>query len=444
MTQKLQEPDPSFDMQYLERKALAWKQKQIIFGPQAVLTDEDKLKLKELACYPEYYRYVKLNNFFTWVFRHQQSVDLFVQCPQVPKKFHDSLLAARVGTWGGLKLTDGDVTLRMDDRDVSVLNPEDQITFSTGYVTTIGEIFASYREKNIKEGIYTYFKDKGVMPYDSFAQGYVDHTGKATPIDLSDKVNWYRQLPMLEKLTLEQAKKRFADREALPDQIDGKNWILTQACTNQTEKMDTFGSHCFLRLAIPNSDSSYDYTYGWGKFAKEYPQNCLHALTFPLCPKEGGIQYVDNNEIYDHRRKLERHIIMNPTDGALCLQSLRKDIKQARKGDLVFQILGDNNCSGWAHHKIETYGKVKSNMDINFFDLEPSGFLGTLLKVLKHAPLWFSQIVLDIVGFCLGSWVGMTDSKGNTFRVISNTPWSDHLVDHFHHPGNLFKTTSTP
>ncbi len=437
---KLPDPDQSV-LDHLKIRALSWKQKQVAFGDNPVLTAEDEQCLSELSRYDQISSHIDLDRFFKWTMMNHQSVDLFVQYPSVVKRINTCLLAARVGTFGGLDFVDSDgekdVTLCMESNPVSILNEKDNVTFSKGFQTRVKDVFKSFKDKNTVEGIYTYFKDEGVVPFDSFAMAEVDATGKATPIDVSDKANWYKTLRMKEHLTAEEATERFGQP------CDGTNYILTLVCARQIKELDTYGSHSFLRVAIPDGKGGYDYTYGMGKFSKAYPQNALDSASFFFMPKKGAIQYVDNNEIYTNREKLETHYSLDADTGSNYLESIRQDIEAAQEGRLVFQILRWN-CSDWVVKKIRKFvgDEASQLMDVSYLDLNPKGFLGSVVKMLRKAPGWFRRLTLNVIGFIGLGWYGITISKPDgshkTYRILSSQPWSEEREDHFHHPGKVF------
>lgn len=386
--------------------------------------------------------HVDLDRFFKWTLMNNQSVDLFVQFPSLVERINKCLLSARVGTFGGLDFVDNegekDVTLRMESNPVSILNEKEKVLFAKGLHVRIKDVFESFKKKNTKEGIYTYFKDEGVVPFDSFAMSEADSSGKATPIDVADKENWYKSLRMRERLTKEEASIRFG----VP--CDGTNFILSIVCASQIKELDTYGSHSFLRMAIPDGSGGYDYTYGMGKFSKDYPKGALDGASFFFMPKKGAIQYVDNNEIYTNRRKLETHYSLDSDKGKACLESFRQDIEDAQAGRLVFQILRWN-CSDWGVKKIRKFvGKKESElMDISYLELSPKGLLGTILKTLRVKADWFQRFSLNVIAFIGGGWHGMTIKKANgtekTYRVLSSPPWGEDRANKFHHPGKVFQ-----
>lgn len=417
-------------------KAERWKKKQIAFGKNTDLSEEDKLQLFAIASYKDYLPYVNWDCFFKWSLLNQQSVDIYVQFPKIVERINRSFLQSRVGTFGGLTFVEKngfkDVRLLIDGKAISILDGSRKLQFKNGLVTTVDKMFKSFANKNRVEGSFTYWKKEGAVPWDSFRMGYADQHGNVKEIDLRQE-GWYRQLPMLEEgITKEEAKKRFGI------DFDGKNWGVTLVCKRQTKNLDTYGSHSYLRLIIPNEDGTYSYTYGWGLFSKKYPQNLLHSLTYLFQPKKGTLQYPDNNEIYTHRESLEIHHEMTPENGIRCMNSMRRDLKKARKNKLPFQILL-RNCSDWGLRKIRKYavdGEIKSKvLDIKYIDLKPKGLFGSIMKLLSLAPDWFRRAVLFTLALILGGWKSMQEGN-KKICVLDTPPWD--LKRPFHHPGKAF------
>ena len=437
---KLSTPAQSV-VDHLKGLALNWKQKQVVFGDSPILTTEDEQKLVELSLYADSIPHIDLDRFFKWTIMNKQSVDLFVQFPSIVKRINQCLLASRVGTFGGLEFVDNegekDVTLRMESKPVSILDENQQVQFVKGLQVKVEDVFKSFKNKNYDEGIYTYFKNEGVVPWDPNAMGEADASGKAIPIDLTDKDNWYKQLRMMDHFTAEEASERFG----IP--CDGTNYVLTVVCATQVKELDTFGSHSFLRMAIPDGKGGYDYTYGTGKFSKRYPQGALDGASFFFMPKLDTKQNPDGNEIYTNRKKLEKHYSLDANKGKECLESFRQDIEDSQNERSIFQILRWN-CSDWGVKKIRKFvGKKESElMDVSYLELNPKGALGTVVKILRSTAAWFRRLVLNVIGFIGGGWHGMTVTKADgtqkTYRVLSSPPWSEKREAHFHHPGKVF------
>lgn len=428
----------------LKLKASEWKRNDLVFSSDELsLTDESKLE--ELARYPLFAALLlkdkkALHDFFKWSLKNSLSVPVFVEFPGIAKKVDQSLLKARIGAFGGegLKFCKNpdqkDVTLLFEGKEVSVLDPSQKVHFTSGTALKVNQVFQMFKRKNLEEGHLTYFQD-GIFDWDpNRLAPKGKEEGLLKGIDLS-KEDWHKELPILRRMTKEEA----ADHFSLP--CDGKQWVMNVVATRQSKRLDTFGSHCFFRLAIPEEDGSYRVTYGWGKFTKRYPQNPLDSLGFLFAPKHGVVQYPDNNEIYTSRDRVEKNFLITPEKGFSCLQSLRDDMLRAERGHFPFQILADN-CTDWVVDKVRRFaGEEESRLfDMSYRELDPRPPLSGLVKVLRRSSDQTADVILSALSFVLGGWrrIVYEDHEGKKIScLLLNKPWKRKV---FHHPGALFKT----
>lgn len=450
---RLDQPDPE-GLGILTAEALKWKKKQIRFtGNNESLTEEDKTQLAEIARYPACVALcVKkpqfFNEFLNWSILYRLSVRVFVEFPKVSKSIDGALLKGRLEGEDPTLLKfherkDGvkDVTLPFEGKDVSLLDEKKKVELAKGLILSISQIFKMFANKNLKEGFLTFYKGLGVTNWDSMELGpYNPKTKKVDSIDLTQK-NWHRQLRMKATYTTDEATEKFGFR------CDGKTWVMTVVASRAEKRLDVLSGHSFFRLAIPRDDDSgiYDYTYGWGKFAKKYPQNGLHAAGYLFAPKKGTLQNPDNNEFYP-REKKEFHYPMTPEKGAGCLDSLKDDILMARKNQLSFQFL-IKNCTDWLVDKMRTFVGIEESklFDLPYLKLEPSGFLGTVLKIIRKVPDWLRKCVLNALACVFCGWKRMKvtheNGKKETVSVLKTPPWD--LKRPFRHPGVAFRTAAT-
>lgn len=436
--EKRASPDESL-FNTLRTKASHWKKKQL--SCKGVdLSEADLEKMRELTCYPKLAGFI-LNHrkyfdyFCKWSILNHLSVAVFVEFPATVAKIDSSNLKARIGAFGGNGLAFReekgvkDVTLLFEGKPISILDGQRKIELSHHLTLTVDEIFKQFRRKNLIEGYLTYFED-GVTNWDPHEMGpYNGLTKKIERIDLN-RADWHLQLRGKKFFSKEEASAYFG----LP--CDGKNWIVTVVASRSGHQLDTFGGHSFYRLLIPIGNGTYLYTFGFGKYAKKYPQNGLHAKGMLAQPSEATMEYPDNNEIYTHREKKEKHYSMSEEKGKAFLESVRQDIQDGWKGNLAFQILVEN-CTDSVVEKLRTYVGIRESelFDVEFMKLQPKGFLGVLAKILRKAPEWFRNAFFYCFLFFLGGYKKMVliDSK-NKKRIVSvfkTPPWKKT----FHHPG---------
>lgn len=444
---RLAEPDPQA-LEFLTAEALKFKKTCMRFNNESdVLSQAQVDQLKELAHYPHYVTDCKKNpvlleNSLNWSVLNRLSVRVLVEFPPVVARVDRSFLKGRIETNPDrLKFHDNngtkDVTLTFQGKDASILNPKTKVKLSNGLIHSVGTIFKIFQKKNIREGHLSWDPTLGVINHDPMNYGPMNpKTKKIQSIDFN-RPDWHRQLPLKAHLTQEEATQKFG----FP--CDGKNWAMTVVAARQNKRFDLYSGHSFIRLAIPRADGTYDYTYGFGNFTKKYPQNSLHAIGYLFAPVPGVVQYPDNNEYYTHRELKEFHFSLSPEKGAACQNSIKTDILQGRKNNRVFQYL-IRNCTDWTVGKIQQFvGEKESHMfDLKpYLKLEPSGFLGGLLKILRKAKDWFRKVVLNTLAFLFCGWKRMKitreDGTKEVVNVLKTPAWD--LNRPFHHPGVAFR-----
>lgn len=438
-------------LEFLKAEGLKYKKIPIRFRDEKdFLTEEQLAQLEELAHYPDYVALCKknpalLDNVFNWSLLNRLSVRVWAEFPQVTALIDKSLLKGRHSTdpnclkfheKKGIK----DVRMTFEGKEVSILNPKKKVTLAKGDVKTIGDIFKEFQKKNTIEGHLTFFPGKGITNFDSMEYGsYNPKTKKVECIDFQ-RPNWYQQLPMKAHLTAKEATEKFG----VP--CDGKNYVMTVVAACQSTRLDIDISHSFVRLAIPREDGTYDYTYGFGIFAKKYPQNFLHALGYLFAPKPAAIQYPDNNEIYTHRYLKEVHFSLTPKKGAACVDSWKNDILKSQTGEILFHYL-IRNCTDRTAEMLKEYvGEKESRMFdvLPYLKLQPTGFLGCLLKILRKTPDWFRRLIFNIFAFIFCGWntrkFTREDGTKETMSIFKTPAWD--LKRPFRHPGVVFLNQS--
>ncbi len=430
----------------LRIKALAWKRKEIFYGksPDLQLTDAELLQLRELARYPKYLTLLLqdsrlLKRFFKWSVLNSLSVKIFVEFPSIVRKIEHCHLKTHIGAFGGSALqcveSDGkkDVTLLMEGKAVSILDTKTEVQFSHGLSLTVEKIFTIFRRKYVDESFLAFFED-GIRNWDAHRQSPVRPDGSlADEIDLEDP-DWYKKLPMKAHYTLEEAQAKCSPY------LDGENWGFTLVATRSKDKLNTFGSHSFFRILIPDGNGGYDYTFGWGKFTKKYPKWIVHLLSYLCGTKEAVIEYPDNNERYK-RQVRERTYTITAEKGKGLLESLRKNLKNAKIGNLAFQILV-HNCTDWVVHKMVKFvhEEGKKLFDMHFLDLELAGPFGLIVKIARKAPEKSNRIFFRILGVLLMGHrkIVLRKKNGEVKQVISVRKIPPY-EKRFQHPGMLFR-----
>lgn len=438
----LAKPDANLLADLISR-AEKWKAKQIFYDSPKVTEDERKF-LEQLATYPKSAALLLkdpqgIDRFFKWSLRNSLSVQVFVEFPDLAKKINVCLLRNRIGAYKGKALEciekDGvkDVTLLVEGKPVSILDGKKSVNLSHGLTLTVDKIFEVFKLKNYEEGYLAFFED-GVRNWDAHRLGPVKQDlSIAKELDL-DKDDWHKQLPMKGHYTAEEASRLFGKP------LDGKNYLFTLVATRQTKILNTFGAHSFFRLLVPDGKGGYDYTFGFGKFAETYPKNLWHTFTFLGGVKKAKIQYFDNNEQYTNRQTREVHFLMTPEKGKSCLESIRNDILNARKGLLIFQILV-HNCTDWVCHKIKHFVDdpiAKKIFAMRLTDLEVQGPFGVIMRTARKTPESINRLFFRLLAVVIGGRQEKCAFKKGRLKPISvarKRPYERN----FQHPGMLWR-----
>lgn len=447
---RLETPDPKA-LEFLKEAALKYKKTSITFHEEKdYLTDTQLAQIGQLAHYPEYVELCKkdsalLKEAFNWILNNNLSVRVLVEFPNVASHIDDSYLKGRIACDPSLlKFHENrngkkDVTLAFDGKDVSILDKKRKVIFSNGLTHTIESAFKVFKKKNTEEGHLAFFPGVGIVNYDQIRYGPLNPKTKKVDCTIDfNRPDWYRQFPMKAHLTQEEATKTFG----FP--CDGKNWVITAAATRQDERFDIYSGHSFIRIAIPREDGTYDYTWGFGQFAKKYTQNAVHAAGYLFAPKHAAIQYPDNNEFYSHRQLKEVHFSVTPEKGGACLDSIKNDMIQSRSKNLIFQYL-IRNCTYWSSSKLKEFVGEKEGKLFeleNYLKLEPTGFLGGVMKILRNVKDWFRRVIMGSLAILFCGWKKMKitreDGTKEVVNVFKTPPWDTKRP--FYHPGAIFRT----
>lgn len=431
------EPDHEI-LNELMKAAREWK-------PDHELTDEETQKLLDLAKYPESAKILLQNrsmlvNFFKWSLKNHLSVKVFVEFPHLTEKLSRSGLRMRAGSTKGEEMEvveapgKKDVRILVEGKPVSFLKGHRVVDLTHGVQKTVDQICEEFKQKNKVEGALTWFKGRGVCNWDAHQLSPVDKAGRAVePLDL-DRDDWYKQLPEREHLTNEEATEKFG----FP--CDGSQYVFTVVATRTRNKLDTYGSHSFYRLGIPDGEGGYIYTHGWGKFTKEFPNGLRDLLSILCGPKLATIEYPDNNDQYTHRQKIEKHFAISREKGIECVDEARQDLIDAQNDNLAFQIL-NHNCTDMIADKLTRFvGEEEGKMfEMGFLDLELVGIMGVIVKINRKAPFWFQNIFFYALAFLLGGFrkirLIQRDGEEKIISIMKDPPWKRR----FNHPGVLFR-----
>lgn len=437
----LREPDASLKAELI-KKASAWKSKM---RRSPTLTPEEERQIETFSCYQKYASAlvkdpVQLEKFFKWALLNGLDVNIYVQFPKTAEKIYRSLHKG-LGAFGGkhLHFEQGvekkDITMDIEGRRISILNPSAKILLSHGLTMSVQEILDHYGNKNYDEGFLCFFEE-GLCNWDSNAQSPVGPDRKPVkPLDL-EKERWWEGLRMKAHYSVEEAVKTFK----LP--LDGKNYGISMVAKRRTPKLNTFGSHAFFRILIPDGKGGYDYTFGWGKLAARYPQNILDtAKNYLGAPQLAIMQNPDCNEANPDREEKAVHFVMSEAKGAACLDYIKSLILLSRKGLLVFQILV-HNCTDLDHYIAKHFiddpkARDLFKMPLNHLEVAPP--FGWIMTVSRKLPYKVNQLFFKLIAILIGGHRKLYTLKKGRLKEISLKA-KPPFERFFQHPGMLWRT----
>ncbi|MGK5594890.1 MAG: hypothetical protein ACSNEK_05995 [Parachlamydiaceae bacterium] len=416
-----------------------WKKKQVFSQEQALSSCERK-RIERACRYIKFVHLIKANRplrdrFFKWTIQNRLNPTIFILYPHLANRIRSALLEGRLGTTKALihDKANRDVLVRTEEgRRFSLLKGSNVIRFKSHDHVTVDKFFRIFQKKNVKEGRLTFLK-QGVSNWDPHCFGRRNgKTGETEQIDMQS-TGWFHQLAYEEVLTKKEASEKFGHP------CDGENWVITIAATRQTEQVTIKGSHAYLKIAVPDDQGNYHCSYGFGLFPKKYPKGVLDVLQSLSCYVPATLEYPDNNHFYSHRETKMCHFPCSKEEGLELMNSIREDFLRAQKNNLPFQFIIDN-CTHWIIRKVKKYyPEAEMLFHEQFEDIKASGILGTLVKICKKTPAWFSTAFLYSVSFLLGGWRKkkfIIDGKKEKLSLLNKAPWRNKS---FIHPSVIFE-----
>lgn len=430
--------------------ALEWKLNQPVFKHKH-LSLTDKITMQEVCQYPEIVEIILKNepirdDFFFWTLRDKISVRSFIEFPSLQRKLVDSSLNGRIGRLGGsfLKVQkiasseSGEVVLKVltlpfEGVDISILNDQQFIMFRGNYGLTIAEIFKVFKNKRCHVGNLE-FMAEGIINWNAHLWGWWDEDAQRyQKVDLEQPM-WWKQLPVLEVLTLKQARSKYGKH------LDGVHWNVAAIATRRSPTLDYQESHAYSSIAIPIHNGNY-IVYPFGKFATQFPETLLNAFTNLGETSEATIAYPDENVFYTHRQRTRYSYALTEEQGLKYLELIKQDMFAAIRGDLVYQIQSEN-CAKWSQKIIEkvigSYG-VPNLFQMPFLDSEPEGIMKVVFAIVKSLPKPWQ---IPITTFChlplgatKGRWV-IEKGKKVWKSLTNHSFWIDTII---YHPSLLHK-----
>lgn len=327
----------------LKTLALAWKSNHI-FSLGDTLTSVDLRNLEHAERYEEFIALIKdpnnkelRNIFFKWVLRDHGSVRNFVLLPELYEKINECGLSPRLGKFKMKRqeriLLDGqkreeDKIFKIEDNVASLayvnendekqwveLCDEKHMLFNQEKAASVEHVFQQFfGKKNSIIGNFEVF-EKGVH---FWSTNKWEKLG--VKIDL-DQEEWWKQLPVFESYTLEEAQK-------IASNLDGRNWGIRVIGSCKSSKIEFADNHAYKVLLIPNENGGYN-AYPIGTFAKKFPNGVLEKLAFLTNTVEGDLHYLDQNEYFNVRRREGTTFVMNTDQGREYMSLQRRKLRMS-------------------------------------------------------------------------------------------------------------------
>lgn len=393
-----------------------WKNSNPFKQGDSGISDRDLSEIIVVSMYPEFVHMLiddkkTRDAFMLWTFRDGNSAQIFIEYPSLQKKIVDCNLSGRIGRIGksDLKIIkravnehqrtvlEKIVTLPFEGVDRNILDPTERVTFRGGLKLTIEEIFQIFKNKNFKVGNLEYLA-QGITNWNSHKWGYWSETEKQyIPIDLTHH-QWWKQLPLFEIITQEEALLRYEKK------LNGEEWCVSATATRGTPTLDYENTHAFFEIAIPCGDGRYS-IYNFGKFAMKFPSNFFEAISIFCQNLHATVAYPDENVFYSHRQQTYHSFVISAKEGIKLMELLKIDMKKSNQMNFVYQIESDN-CAKWVHHHLENIlGKdsVPDMFRMHLLDTEPVGFVSLIFKWIKKLPKEMQTPVLTFFHLPLGA-----------------------------------------
>lgn len=382
-----------------------------------------------------------LESFFNWSLRDSVAPDVFIQYPELAKTLQEAFLAERIGIMGKkslkIKLESfdsavlKDVVLFFEGKEVSILDKNERVRLSGEWTLKLDEVWEIFKKKKSEIGDLEFLKN-GIANWNSFFLGkWNDEKKNYELVDITQS-SWWKQLPFVEVLTLNEAEERYGYR------LDGTHWNIAATATRLKKNLDYNGSHAFFELAMPLGDGKYA-VYPFGKFAKRFPTSFLDGLSYFGHTVPATVACPDPNVFYTDRKRAWQSFAIEKEYGYRFLEEIRKEILRSRQDSAVYQIESEN-CAKWTQEILENIlGKkaVPELYRMSLLDTQPGGIMERIFALLKKLPEPWGVRLFALLHYPLKPWVGTSVWKEGkrVFLSLINTHFWETSSTHL--PGML-------
>lgn len=442
--------------------AVAWKEKYPLYQDTSI-SDSERQKLVEAASYPKFAKLLKIdaetrNQFFRWVIRDNISVDTFVQFPSTCMRLKFALISGRVGRFAKhfrfVSKESGQKEFRLPfqiqenaglaTREISILDESRRLNLRGNYELSIRDIINVFKNKNDDPGKLEFLGTQGIGNWHSHELGHWNpEAGAIEKIDISvENSRWWELLPEYEHLSLAEAKARYGI-----DELQQRHWVAVAKSTRESLTLDIDRSHGYFEILVPDRVNGGYQLFPLGKFAKEFPKSIIEKFLFVTNTLESRIEFPDENPFYSHRQQASAPFVIEDHQGLELMEMIRKDLKAAREGNVVFQFAWEN-CAWWPQQRLEELlgpedaaaeqGRVPNLFVDSAVKSKPKAQpLKFIFAVCRRLPECIQNTVVRIVAFLLGSFRGKwVEEEGQ--KVFKSMKTSQFEVNcEMYHPAML-------
>lgn len=423
--------------------AVEWKKHEKSYWKPAIDSKEEHI-IQKCCEYPHFIKEVfnsskTLKFFFKWVLRDRLPIEPLIQYPAMMELLHRCLLVGRISKMGGhlleIKETplakDSEViektlTLPFEGKSVNILDTHAKVKLRGEYTLTIAQVLEIFEKKKFFPGNLEFLHD-GIINWNTHKLAYWDAPEKLyVTIDLLCE-EWWKQLPELETVTTAQAREKYGVF------LDGIHWNFAIRASREDHSLNFERCHSYLEIAIPCGKDHYA-IYDFGKFATKFPENEWQKLWQFSVFSPAAIAYPDENIFFTHRQHVNFSHLTTQEEGLAIMSSIKDDMIEARKNNLVFQIESEN-CGNWIYGILFDHlgaTRVPNHYKIALIHTEPQGLIKWIFDCVKKLPSKFHNRALTWLHLPFGAWKGvhlMKETGESTHKSLTKTDfWQDTVV----------------
>ncbi len=423
--------------------AAAWKKGEKSYWKTSLTSDDEEI-IRKCCEFPLYIKEVlqsktTLKRFFKWILRDRLPIAPLIQYPHIIALLQQSLMVGRISRVGAGRLLIKEIpleagslviekilTLPFEGVDRNILDPYAKIKFRGEYILTVNEVFEVFAMKKLHPGNLEFLKE-GIINWNTHKLAYWDAPEKHyVAIDLLCD-EWWHQLPELETLSIAKARERYSA------QLDGTNWNFSIRASREDHTLNFDRCHSYLEIAIPFGRDQYK-IYDFGKFATRFPKNEWEKLWIFTVFSPAAIAFPDENIYYTHRQHVNFSHLTTPEEAIEIMNSIRNDMINARRGNLVFQIESEN-CGKWIYGILSRHlghTRVPNHYKIALIHTEPQGFVKWIFGAIKALPTTIQNKTLMLLHLPFGAWRGVqleSETGETTHKSLLKTDfWQDTVV----------------